>query len=89
MSPQPHDKSSRTDWDREDIIAALHKRGLSLIDLARRAGYTRNTVRDALDRPYLRCEAIIAEALGVSPETIWPSRYVRRANRKQRAEASE
>ena len=38
-------------------------------------GYAPTLVRQALDKPYPNAERIIAEALGVSPETIWPSRY--------------
>jgi len=82
MSLTQEHKSRTSDWHREDIIAALHKRGATLLGLSREHGYTRNTVRDALDHPYLRCERIIAKALGARPESIWPSRYERRKRRR-------
>jgi len=75
----------RLDWDREKIIAALHRRGFSLLQLSAENGYlTRGTVGDALDRPYPKCERIIARALGLKPEQIWPSRYERRRLRLRR-----
>ena len=38
-------------------------------------GYTRNGLRNALYRKYPKAERIIAGAIGVNPEDIWPSRY--------------
>jgi Ner family transcriptional regulator len=86
-------RSSRTetsrDWDRYQIIAVLHRHGFSLLQLSILNGYTRNTVRDALDRPYPKCERIIARALGLKPADIWPSRYVnRQTNRRARTRAA-
>jgi Ner family transcriptional regulator len=64
-----------TDWHPADITAALHKRGVSMHGLSLDAGYSPWTLRDALRRPYPKAEAIIAEAIGVPPQSIWPSRY--------------
>lgn len=66
----------KSDWHRADIIAALKKRGKSLASLSRGAGLNPRTLNNALDRRYPRAEKIIAEAIGVEPCTIWPSRYV-------------
>lgn len=63
------------DWHRADIRAELEKRGTSLRKLSREAGLSENTLRNALDRKWPKGEKIIAEAIGVAPETIWPSRY--------------
>jgi Ner family transcriptional regulator len=63
------------DWHRADIRAELEKRGTSLRKLSREAGLSENTLRNALDRKWPKGEKIISEAIGVTPETIWPSRY--------------
>lgn len=63
------------DWHPADIICSLWKRGTSLQRLARQRGYYQTTLHAALRRPWPRAERIIAEALGVPPQQIWPSRY--------------
>lgn len=63
------------DWPRADIIAALHKRGLSLRQLAKIHGCGVSTLSMALRGPAAPSEDIIAAALGVSPATLWPSRF--------------
>jgi Ner family transcriptional regulator len=83
----PFLSSSGEDWPRDYIIAELHRRGLTLSQLSIENGYVRDSVREALDRPYPKCEAIIGRALKVSPSIIWPTRYRkrRRAAKKQQA----
>lgn len=71
-------KAAPTDWHRADIVAALHKAGWSLRELSRQNGLSAGTLKAALDGPYLRAEGIIATAINVPPETIWPSRYEKR-----------
>ncbi|MET6677339.1 helix-turn-helix domain-containing protein [Citrobacter amalonaticus] len=66
----------RADWHRVDIVAALHKRGMSIRALSVRSGLKPDTLKNALSRAYPRAERIIAEALGITPEKIWPSRYL-------------
>ncbi|HAX5101917.1 TPA: transcriptional regulator [Escherichia coli] len=68
-------KSKCEDKSRYDIVADLRKRGKSLAALGRENGLSASTVKNALDKPYPRCERIIADALGVEPSDIWPSRY--------------
>lgn len=71
------------DWHRADIIAALHKCGWSVRQLAFSHGYKSGTVlKSALDRPWPKGEKIIADALGLSPEIIWPERYHQRRLKK-------
>ena len=65
----------QTDWHSADIIAALKKRGTSLAALSRKAGLSSSTLANALNRHWPRGERLIADALGVAPEKIWPSRY--------------
>ncbi|EIX6435557.1 helix-turn-helix domain-containing protein [Salmonella enterica] len=63
------------DWHPADIIAALRKKRTSLAAQSRIAGLSSSTLANALTRPWPRGEKLIAEALGISPEIIWPSRY--------------
>lgn len=63
------------DWHRADVIAALKKKGISLASLSREAGLNSRTLNNALDRRYPKAERIIANAIGVKPNDIWPSRY--------------
>ena len=71
-------QKSTADWHRADIVAALKKQGWSVRSLSVAAGLSPNTLKGALTGPYLKGERIIAEAIGVQPETIWPNRYAAR-----------
>ncbi|BBQ81721.1 transcriptional regulator [Klebsiella sp. WP3-W18-ESBL-02] len=63
------------DWHRIDIVAALHKRGLTMRGLSVSVGLKPDTLKNALHRAYPKGERIIADALNVDPSSIWPSRY--------------
>lgn len=63
------------DWHHADIIAALHKRKITLSGLSRASGLSSTTLSNALTRPWPKGEFIIAQALGIHPSEIWPSRY--------------
>ncbi|AWX98708.1 transcriptional regulator [Marinomonas primoryensis] len=64
-----------SDWHRADIVAALKKRNLSVRQLSRNAELSANTLANALRSPWPKGERIIAEAIGLTPQEIWPSRY--------------
>lgn len=66
---------SKQDWHQADIIAALRKRGTSLAAVSREAGLCSTTLANALTRSWPKGEWLIAEAIGVAPNEIWPSRY--------------
>lgn len=69
-------KKKRTvDMHRADIRSALMKKGISLSQLGVQNGLAKTTLRNALDKKYPKGEKIIAEALGMNPSEIWPSRY--------------
>lgn len=71
-----HKKTSqRVDWNKAYIVAALHAAGITLRQLSAKHGYKATTLSHALHRPYAKAEKIIASALALSPEEIWPSRY--------------
>jgi len=78
MSAFKASKKSATDWHRADIVAALHKKGWSLRELSRQSGLSAETLKGALNVPWPKGERIIAAALDVTPETIWPTRYEKR-----------
>lgn len=65
----------KQDWQRADVMAALKKRSISLAALSRANGLNSGTLYNALERPWPRGEQIIAEAIGLQPAQIWPSRY--------------
>jgi Ner family transcriptional regulator len=62
-------------WHPADIKAALEKQGLGLSELSRRNGYHPTAAGRALRTSWPEVEKIIADALHVSPQEIWPERY--------------
>ena len=68
-------KSENQDWHTTKIILALKQKGTSLAFESRKAGYVSGTLSNTLTRPWTKGEQIIANALNISPEQIWPSRY--------------
>ncbi|KFF62596.1 transcriptional regulator [Pectobacterium brasiliense] len=75
-SQKKRNKGSPQDWHRADIVAALHKRGLTLSQLSREQGFAARTLNNAFERHYPRAEGLIAQALEMRPEELWPSRYL-------------
>ncbi|HII3688451.1 TPA: helix-turn-helix domain-containing protein [Pasteurella multocida] len=82
MSTFNESKKTAQDWHRADIIAALHKSGWSLRQLSLQHGYSQgSTLKNALDRPWLKGERIIANAIGIPAEVIWAGRFAHRNNK--------
>ncbi|MBI0027621.1 helix-turn-helix domain-containing protein [Gilliamella sp. B14448G11] len=69
-------KINSSDWHPADIIAALKKKGTTLANLSRQSGLSSSTLSNALARPWTKGEFIIAQALDLEPNEIWPSRYI-------------
>ena len=69
-----------SDWHRADVLAELKKRGTSLAKVSRDAGLNSRTLGNAFYRPWPKGEQLIANAIGVQPEDIWPSRYFSKLN---------
>lgn len=61
---------------RADIVALVRKSGTSISALSVKAGLRPTTLNNALERRYPKGEKIIADAVGLTPEDIWPSRYL-------------
>lgn len=69
-------KASQKDWHPADIKAALHKKGITLRALAQAHGLKDSTsLSAAFVRSLPANEQRIADALGLHPKVIWPSRY--------------
>lgn len=79
MRTKKPQKKAPQDWHSAEIIAALKMRGTNMSALSRANGYSRYALRNALYRPYPKAEKIIASAIGIAPERIWPSRYITNA----------
>lgn len=62
-------------WHREDIKAAVRKRGITLTALALKHGLSENACRAALSEPRYHAEQVIAALIGVPAYELWPSRY--------------
>lgn len=71
------------DWHPADIKAALHKAGRTMASLAKHHGLKGSgTLSKALRFSFPMAEKRIADALGVHPKEIWPSRYYDTGERK-------
>lgn len=76
-------KQPNLDWHRADIVAGLRKAGWTLRRLSTHHGYKNpTTLKSALDRPWPKGEHLIAEAIGVDPAEIWPTRYPHRRTKE-------
>ncbi len=74
-TPRTPKKASLLDWHPADVVAALHKRGLTLRKLAEQHSVSAPAVIKALRERNLPSERRIAEAIGIPANKIWPSRY--------------
>lgn len=73
------------DWHPSDVVAALHKAGWTMKALAAEHGLSTGTgLSKALTGSAPVSEKRIAEALGLHPKDIWPSRYLENGDVKPR-----
>lgn len=66
-----NDQATQRAWVRYELA----KRGMTLIEVAASAGVSKSALYSAFRRPYPRMEWLIATAVGVLPQQIWPERY--------------
>lgn len=71
------------DWHREDVKAAVRKRGTTIASLAAAHNLKPSALLRTLAVPRETGEQIIAKFLGVPPQRIWPSRYHKNGQRKR------
>lgn len=62
-------------WHREDIIAAVRKRGTTLMELARHHGFASGSFYSALTRRFPNVHLIIAREIGETRHALWPHWY--------------
>lgn len=80
-----HDPSKKgQDWHPADVKCALEKSGWSLRRLSRHHGYSDHFLSLVFQLPYttVKAEKCVAEAIGRTPEEIWPSRFNEDGTRK-------
>jgi len=65
----------RKRWDRHAIKAEVHRRGATLVSIARECGIEPSSTKVALRRRHRPGELAIAAFLGVEPAELWPERY--------------
>ncbi len=83
MNSKAPKKASRDDWHPADVIAALRKKNFTLRSLALSHGLKdSSSMSAALVRSLPTNEKRIADALGLHPKDIWPSRYNEDGSRK-------
>ncbi|MFB1078172.1 helix-turn-helix domain-containing protein [Photobacterium damselae] len=68
-------KESMHDWHSADVKSELEKLDLNFSKLARANGLAPSTMRNVLRTHWPKGEKIVADALGLNPWDIWPSRY--------------
>ena len=68
----------KQDWHPAHVVAAVRVKGFTLRSLSIEAGLNQDSLKNALYRKCPKYERIIADAIGVAPEEIWPSRYARK-----------
>ncbi|MFZ5581968.1 MAG: helix-turn-helix domain-containing protein [Pseudomonadota bacterium] len=85
MAKNTDKKASRKDWHPADIKAELEKAGWTLRALAAHHQLkSSSTLSHTFERSYPLNERRIAEAIGVEPKDIWPSRYNEDGSKKPR-----
>jgi Ner family transcriptional regulator len=71
ISEIPKKPAQRAAW----VVFQLRMRGLSLSELARREGVTRRGMAAALYYPSAQLEPVIASAIGITVEQLFPERF--------------
>ena len=74
-SDRRSDLPDAKDWHPADVLAALKKQGHNLARLSVANGYHPTAAGKALKQQWPAMERLVAAAIGVPPQAIWPSRY--------------
>lgn len=78
-------KKPNQDMHSRMIVAHVKiKTGKSLRELSISKGYGPTTLQLALQKPYPAAEEIIAAAIQLTPQKIWPSRFNANGSRKDK-----
>ncbi len=57
------------------IVAELHVRGMTLLELAKRNGLPRGSCGRVKGQTHYKAQKAIADFIGHKPEDLWPERY--------------
>jgi len=77
------------------IIYQAKLKGRTLAQIAREAGVSRQCIYSVFRRPYPRMEKVVADALGMAVNVLWPERYyanglpINRRGRSKKSVAKE
>lgn len=73
----PKNPAERRAW----VVYQLRIRGLSLRALGRRVGVTQQAMSNTLSGPNSHLEPIISEAIGLTPQQLFPERFTKAGSR--------
>ena len=79
MTKHDPNKAPKMDW--EAVKAEVHRRGMTLGELSKRAGCHEHACGQLRSRNNYIAQAAVAAFIGEKPEDLWPSRYPRRRSR--------
>lgn len=68
-------KPAPGDWPPHYLLYRLRDSGTSYARISRLNGYCPTAALMANQAPWPKMERLIADAIGVTPQEIWPSRY--------------
>jgi len=71
----PKKPAPQEDWHPAYTVYRLRLKGLSLRRLARLNGYAQGSATLVMRVAWPKMERLVAGAIGVAPQEIWPSRY--------------
>lgn len=71
----PKKPALQEDWHPAFTVYRLRLKGLSLRRLARLNGYAQGSATLVMRVAWPKIERLVASAIGVTPQEIWPSRY--------------
>ena len=71
-------------WHKQDIIAAVRKKGTTLRRLSLANGFSEDTLIKSLTRRWPNAHALIAAHLNVSKHDLWPQWYAKDGSPRHR-----
>ena len=71
----PKKPARQPDWHPAFIVYQLRLKGLSFRRLARLNGYAQGSATLVTRIAWPKMQRLVANAIGVQPQEIWPSRY--------------
>ncbi|MBP5857254.1 helix-turn-helix domain-containing protein [Marivibrio halodurans] len=79
----------RADKSPEEVRYLLNRKGLTFADVDRLHGLKSGIARQTARHPHVHGEQALAEAVGLTPQQLWPSRYDARTGERLKPQPSE